>query len=159
MLSLLSQELLSIEDLVYIRSLKTLGRVIGIEENKYVVYVFNRGMNLLDREDLTNNLIGVDLRWAILKIVNLRLVDLTKADLREANLWGVNLREANLEYANLYKAILRGADLRYANLEYANLREADLRGANLYRANLREVDLREAIGIDKSRINKDGVYI
>ena len=129
MLSLLSQELLSIEDLVYIKSLKTLGKVKGLEEDKYVVDVFNRGVKLLDREDLTNNLIGVDLEGA---------------DLRVAD-----LRGADLEEANLIRAKLEGANLRRSYLYKANLREADL-----YKANLEGT-----LGIDESRIGKNGVYI
>ncbi len=118
-----------------------------------------------------NNLLGINLRHAILNEADLRGANLTQVDLHRAillktklqhtNLSGANLSEAILIEAKLYNAELSGANLQNAvlveaDLHKAKLIEADLREADLYGANLQEADLSKA---DLSGANLNGANL
>jgi uncharacterized protein YjbI with pentapeptide repeats len=77
--------------------------------------------------------------------LDLRKADLIGANLREAVLGKANLKEANLKGANLSKADLSGADLSKANLFESDLRKADLSGARLIDTNLFNALLSRAV--------------
>lgn len=80
------------------------------------------------------NLIGANLREAVL----------SGANLQRAMLMGVNLQGSTLVGTNLYGADLIAADLRDTNFMYSNLRATDLQGANLQGANLLGACLKDA---------------
>jgi hypothetical protein len=87
------------------------------------------------------NLIGADLRKAILNGVNLHMANLSVTDLSGANLSGAGLSGADLAGANLSGANLSGANLTGANLSVTNLSRSNLSRAGLSRSNLTGADL------------------
>lgn len=95
--------------------------------------------------------VGLAVKWALEKGVDLGGANLSHADLEGVNLIGASLPGADLSDACLRGTILRGADLRkvnlncaslgYANLREANLNCADMRGSSLTGANLEGANL------------------
>jgi uncharacterized protein YjbI with pentapeptide repeats len=79
----------------------------------------------------TENLVGYDLRGAILNHANLLRVNLTGADLSGANLIEATLTHSVLDNANLHRANLEGASLRKARGSHANFTRASLVKAHL----------------------------
>ena len=109
------------------------------------------------RTHASGPLIGLDLRGA-----NLRQIDLYGISLENADLTGVTLRGARLEDVNLSGAELANADLRDAQLSGPEphmpcfLIETNLRGANLARADLADNDLRDS---DLSNASLSGAFL
>ena len=87
---------------------------------------------------------GLNLRGAYLQGANLRGVDLQGADLQGANLQRADLQRADLRGVDLRGANLRGVDLQGADLQRVDLQRADLQGADLQRVDLRGANLRGA---------------
>ena len=108
-------------------------------------------VNLTEIDLSQSNLIGINLRFAILQDANLYSAHLSEepmaatpaiarsfksevsigADLAGAVLKGANLNAARLNRTNLFKADLRGASLKPTTLDEANLGKANLIGADL----------------------------
>jgi uncharacterized protein YjbI with pentapeptide repeats len=117
---------------------------------------------ILSRSKLTKaNLVGADLEGARLEDSALEGADLRWATLSEAVLTLARLDNANLEGAYLPRAILERARLRGALLSRVvfrsgSLANADLRGAVLDRADLRAVDFS---GADLEGANLNGALL
>jgi len=96
-------------------------------------------------------LIGADLRGAILHRTNLAWANLTGATLADADLTGATLMNTRLEGANLSGANLSDATLGGANLLGTNLTEAKLTNAYLYSTNFSDTNLSGAQGLETCR--------
>ena len=95
--------------------------------------------------------LGIDLRGADLRKVNLRNLPLTRIrgglnwdQWRRATLEEREMAAVHLERANLNNVHLEGAILQGAHLEETDLRDAHLEGAKLYGAYLQNAYLRDA---------------
>ena len=99
---------------------------------------------------------GLNLRGAYLQGANLRGVDLQGADLQGANLQRADLQRADLRGVDLQRADLQRADLRGVDLRGANLRGVDLQGADLQRVDLQRADLQ---GADLQRVDLRGANL
>jgi uncharacterized protein YjbI with pentapeptide repeats len=98
---------------------------------------------------LTGNLVGInleeaDLRWAILKDVDLSRSKLAKANLEVVRTERANLQEANLQNTQLQWAEFFGTNFQASNLENANLCEAKFQGGDLTQVNLKSARLHKA---------------
>ena len=99
---------------------------------------FRKGKYFLlksEQQDISNILVGNDLRN----------VDLSKLNLKNQDLTGANLSGHDLRYVDLSSTIIRGANLSYTNLEGKNLSGMDLRGIDFSNAKLKDVDFTGAI--------------
>jgi uncharacterized protein YjbI with pentapeptide repeats len=90
------------------------------------------------------DLVGVDLRKAVLYDAHLEGANLGNAHLEGANLGRAHLEGAFLGRAHLEGAYLRDVHLKDADLTRANLKGANLHGAELQDANFRHADLKSA---------------
>ena len=105
------------------------------------------------RSDNDRRRVGLDLRGADLRQINLRRLPLAymrgglnldewlrateeQRKMAAVQLQGANLRDAQLQGARLRSAQLQGANLRVAQLQGAHLREAQLQGVDLSRSDL-----------------------
>jgi uncharacterized protein YjbI with pentapeptide repeats len=95
----------------------------------------------LSYTDRSFEIIGADLRQAILVKADLTKANLCAAKMSGANLSRADLSRANLAFADLSGARLHGTDLHEADLDGAHLCKADLLAAKLFAANLRGTDL------------------
>jgi len=99
---------------------------------------FRKGKYFLlksEQQDISNILVGSDLRN----------VDLSKLNLKNQDLTGANLSGHDLRYVDLSSTIIRGANLSYTNLEGKNLSGMNLRGIDFSNAKLKDVDFTGAI--------------
>jgi len=85
--------------------------------------------------EISNSLVGKDLRNA----------DLTNINLKGQNLTGANMSGQNLQDIDFSDAIIRNANLSYTNLEGKDFSGMDLRGIDFTGANLKDVNFSDAI--------------
>ncbi len=99
---------------------------------------FKKGKYFLlksEHQNVSNILVGSDLRD----------VDLSELDLNNQDLTGANLSGQDLRDVDLSSTIIRGANFSNTNLEGKNLSGMDIRGINFSNANMKNVDLRDVI--------------
>lgn len=90
------------------------------------------------------DLVGVDLKGALLRGAQLEGVNLSSRDLRGAHFEGASLAGVNFTNAQLQGAFFNGADLTGAVLRGACTRGAHFEASNLSRADLAGADLQYA---------------
>ena len=101
---------------------------IGFKKGKYFLLKS-------EHQNVSDILVGSDLRD----------VDLSRLDLNNQDLTGANLSGQDLRDVDLSSTIIRGANFSNTNLEDKNLSGMDIRGINFSNANMKNVDLRDAI--------------
>jgi hypothetical protein len=97
--------------------------------------------------------LGLAVKWAIEKKVNLRGSDLSGSDLSGANLSGSDLSGSDLSGSDLNGSDLSGSDMRWSDLSWSDLSGSDMRGSDLRWSNLSGSDMR---GSDLSWSNLNG---